>query len=175
AFDPAGRYLYFTSSRVFDPVYDTHFHDYGFPTGTRPQTVTRRADYLPHFDPAHRTKRAPGAPVPDANSTKGETSSEKAGDEKKDDEAAEPVEIDLDGISDRVVAFPQPSGRYGPVVATKTRAFTLSFPVRGALSPAHGNGGGRLEGWAFTAERIEFIADGVHGVGVNHKGTALRS
>jgi len=173
AFDPAGRYLYFTSSRVFDPVYDTHFHDYGFPTGTRPHLVTLRADVPSPFDPAHRTERAPGAPVPDANSTKGETSSEKAGDEKKDDEAAEPVEIDLDGISDRVVAFPQPSGRYGPVVATKTRAFTLSFPVRGALSPANGNGGGRLEAWDFNTEKIEFIADGVHGVGVNHKGTVL--
>ena len=143
SFDPAGRFLYFTSSRVFDPVNDTHFHDYSFPTGTRPHLLTLRADVASPFDPAQRAHRAPGAPPPLDGPAKDDKEDKDGQDEAKKNAEPEPVAIDLDGITSRVVAFPQPAGRYGPVVGAKNRVFTLSFPVRGALG-SDKPGGGRL-------------------------------
>ncbi|HLU53452.1 MAG TPA: PDZ domain-containing protein [Acidimicrobiia bacterium] len=171
SFDPGGRYLYFTSARVFDPVYDTHFHDYGFPTGTRPHLVTLRGDIPSPFDPAQRPLRAPGSPPPVPPRDNGP----KKNDEEEADDSSpspEPVEIDLEGIEDRVVAFPMPSGRYGPVLGAKSRAFVLSFPVRGALSESDGPTG-RLEAWDFNTEKIEQITDGVSSIGVNADGSVL--
>src|SRR5690606_27909712 len=57
SFDPGGKYLYFTSARVFDPVPDSHFHNYSFPTGTRPHLVTLRQDVVSPFDAATRPPR----------------------------------------------------------------------------------------------------------------------
>src|SRR5690606_28579776 len=171
SFDPGGRYLYFTSARVFDPVYDTHFHDYGFPTGTRPHLVTLRGDIPSPFDPAQRPLRAPGSPpsVPPRDNGPKKNDEEEADDSSP---SPEPVEIDLEGIEDRVVAFPMPSGRYGPVLGAKSRAFVLSFPVRGALSESDGPTG-RLEAWDFNTEKIEQITDGVSSIGVNADGSVL--
>src|SRR5690606_4505523 len=99
----------------------------------------------------------------------------KKNDEEEADDSSpspEPVEIDLEGIEDRVVAFPMPSGRYGPVLGAKSRAFVLSFPVRGALSESDGPTG-RLEAWDFNTEKIEQITDGVSSIGVNADGSVL--
>ncbi|HZU72016.1 MAG TPA: S41 family peptidase [Acidimicrobiales bacterium] len=51
SWDPAGRYLYFLSNRVFDPVYDTVYFDLGFPRTGRPYLVTLRPDLTSPLDP----------------------------------------------------------------------------------------------------------------------------
>ncbi|MGA7269827.1 MAG: S41 family peptidase [Acidimicrobiia bacterium] len=168
SFDPAGRYLYFTSSRVFDPVPDTHFHDYSFPNGTLPHLITLRKDIPSPFDPAQRGVRAPGSALDEGSKDK--EGDDKAAQAKKDQ--PQPVEIDLEGIEHRVVAFPQSAGRYGPVVGAKGRVFTVSFPITtpegGADKPS-----GRLEAWDFNTEKIEQIADGVSGVSTTPAGTVV--
>lgn len=165
SFDPGGRYLYFTSSRVFDPVYDTHFHDYAFPTGVRPHLLTLRADVASPFDPAQRSWRAPGTPP-------GGKPKEPDKDKNEEQAAPEPVEIDLDGIESRVVAFPQPSGRYGRVVGAKGRVFTVSHPVTGTLAP-ESKPVGRLEAWDFATEKIEQIAEGVSDISATPGGSVI--
>ncbi|HEX2152759.1 MAG TPA: S41 family peptidase [Acidimicrobiia bacterium] len=170
SFDPAGRFLYFTSSRVFDPVYDTHFHDYGFPTGTRPHLLTLRPDIPSPFDAAQRPTRVPGSPPSDPKLDAQDGKKKEEG--EKEDAKPEPVEIELDGIDRRLVAFPQAPGRYGPVVGAKGRVFTLSFPVQGSLS-SDAAPGGRLEAWDFATEKIEQIADGVSAVASNPAGTVV--
>ncbi|HJR93312.1 MAG TPA: S41 family peptidase [Acidimicrobiia bacterium] len=165
AFDPGGRFLYFTSARSFDPVPDTHFHNYAFPTGTLPHLVTLRADIGSPFEAESRSPRAPGAPPGGAP---------KPPDAKEGDEAPAPeqVEIDLEEIERRVVAFPQTPGRYGRVAAGKGRVFTVSFPVTGSDSD-HDKPTGRLEAWDFNTEKIESITEGVSGVATNPAGTVL--
>ena len=44
SFDPDGNYLYFISARIFDPVYDAHFFQAGFPAGTKPFLIALRDD-----------------------------------------------------------------------------------------------------------------------------------
>ena len=54
SFDPDGKYLYFISYRVFDPVYDNMNFDLGFPRGGRPFLVTLRKDILSPFQNPHK-------------------------------------------------------------------------------------------------------------------------
>lgn len=164
-FDPNGSYLYFTSARVFDPVADTHFHDYGFPNGSRPHLVTLRSDVASPFDPAQRPLRAPGAPVPGQPKHDPET-------EEQELPTPEAVKIDLDDLERRVVAFPQPAGRYGPVAAGKGRVFTVSYPILGSLEPPE-EPVGKLEAWDFATEKIEEVAEEVRGVETNQAGTVV--
>ncbi len=163
SFDPGGKYLYFTSGRVFDPVYDTHFHDYSFPTGTRPHLLTLRADVGSPFDPARRPARVPGAPP---------AGKHPGNDKDQDESGPEPVEIDVEGLESRVVAFPQPSGRYSRVVGAKGRVFTVFYPVTGSLTP-DSKPTGRLEAWDFNTEKIEQIAEGVSAVSSTAAGTVI--
>ena len=63
-FDPEGRYLAFLSARVFDPVPDVHFHDYGFPRAALPMLIPLKADARSPFSVIARDPRPPGPPAP---------------------------------------------------------------------------------------------------------------
>ncbi len=58
AWDPQGNYLYFISTRDFDPVYDALQFDLSFPQAQRPFVVTLRPDvhnpFTPKPKPVHR-------------------------------------------------------------------------------------------------------------------------
>jgi tricorn protease len=166
SFDPGGRFLYFTSARVFDPVADSHFHEYAFPTGTRAHLVTLRSDIGSPFDPEARPPRAPGAPP-------GGAPKPPDGQNGDDSGTPEAIDIDLEGIETRVVAFPQSPGRYGRVVGAKGRVFTVSYPISGSLTEGDDKPTGRLEAWDFNTEKIEAIAEGVSGVASNPSGTVV--
>jgi len=127
SFDPDGAYLYFIGYRVFDPVSDSLQFELAFPKGARPYAVTLRA-----ADPSPFVA-APRAPVSAAVEAKRE-----ADDEEKPD-LPTPVEIDLDGLADRIVPFPVPEGRYNRVCGIKGKAlFTLS-PIEGERGGGFGD------------------------------------
>ncbi len=182
AFDPEGRWLYFVSWRVFDPVYDSHYFDLGFPRGSRPFLVTLRKDVCSPFSSALRAPRSPAKPCEPC--VKPPESSGKPADVAKtvdapgkpaDADAASrgpapaaiaDVRIDLDGIEDRVEAFPVPEGRYGRVLGAKGRALFTSFPHEGSLEQNWATFGeppakGKLEAWLFDAQKAETVADRV--------------
>jgi tricorn protease len=124
AFDPKGRYLYFLSARVFDPSYDTLQFAMSFQRGTRPYLVTLRKDLEHPF-------------VARPRPLSGEDADARAPAEGGTDAAAattEPVRIDLDGIEDRVVAFPVPEGQYRQIAATADKVYFTNAPIRGELS-----------------------------------------
>ncbi len=168
AFDPGGKYLYFLSYRDFDPVYDNLHFDLNFPWGMRPYLITLRADLPSPFIPV---PRAPGQ----ESSNSSEKSKEKPTDaeDEKDQTSAEGeqlVEIDLDGIIDRLVAFPVPDGRYGQVrgikVKDKFKVLFSSFPVEGSLGQTWLPGGpppakGKLEVYDFEEQEREVLVRGI--------------
>ncbi|MCZ6598219.1 MAG: PDZ domain-containing protein [Planctomycetota bacterium] len=116
AFDPEGKYLYFLSRRIFDPVYDSQYFDLGFPRGAIPCLVPLARDVPSPFDAATREPRRPRAVSP-------------RGKEK----GPVQVVIDLEGIQDRVVAFPVDEGRYERILGGRGRVFFTSLPVEGSL------------------------------------------
>jgi len=110
-FDPGGRYLYFLSARVFNPVYDKLHFDLGFPKGMRPYLVTLRKDL-----PSPFVGKAKSADAEDAGGP-----------------AAPEVVIDFDGIADRIEPFPVEEGIYQQINATRDKVFFASLPVEGSL------------------------------------------
>lgn len=119
-FDPDGKYLYFLSTRDFNPIYDSMQFDLGFPNAVRPFALPLRSDIPSPFVPA---------PKPVVH---------RALEDKKEElpttEPA-PIGIDFDGIDDRVIGFPVDEGRYGQIEAVKGRALFSWFPTRGSIAP----------------------------------------
>ena len=116
--DPEGKYLYFISSRDFNPVYDALQFDLSFPQATRPYAIALRGDIPSPFV-------AKPAPIhKDHKDDDGE-------DDKKKGGRAERIAIDFDGIQGRIIAFPVEEGNYAELVAAKGRVLFTKFPVKG--------------------------------------------
>ncbi len=115
AWDPLGRYLYFLGVRYLDPVYDTVTFDMGFPQAHRPYAVMLA-----------KTQPSPfvGAP-PNKPAGEGKDSAEGKADGPR------PVQIDFEGIEDRVVPFPVAEGQYRELAALEDKVLWLKFPVQG--------------------------------------------
>ncbi len=168
-FDPAGRYLAFLSWRVFNPVVDGAFFDFGFPKGCRPYLVTLAADTASPFRAEHREPRPVGGPptppgngAPNGNQEKGEP---------------DPVTIDLDGIGDRIVETPFPEARYTGIAAAKGRLLVSSIPVTGALG-AHWSSSapgpkGLLQAYDFAKAKVEKVVDGISSFTTSMDGSAI--
>ncbi len=182
SFDPEGRYLYFVSWRVFDPVYDGHYHDYGFPRGGRPHLVTLRATEPSPFSATQRQPRAPGQPAGPGEGRKQarRRTSQVDGRGRRVHQGAKrtpEVEIDFDGIEDRVVAFPVAEGRYGRVLGARGRVLFTSYPVEGTLAQPAPDGPpepkGKIEAWDFAQEKVEPVMEGVLDMTVSMDGKVL--
>ena len=117
-FDPEGRYLYFLSYRVFNPVYDNLDFDMNFPRGMRPYAISLRKDLPNPFEPS---------PLPEAAR---KALARKATDEPSDAQLRPGrVAVDWEGIEDRVVALPVPEDKYEQLLATHDKIFFTSLPV----------------------------------------------
>jgi tricorn protease len=127
SWDPDGRYLYFISRRSTNPII-------GFPDYTNVEAKNSRPYMiLLRKDVKNPLAKLEGLPPEDGDKDKKEKEKkggkEKDADEDKDEIA--PVEIDFDGLSERVVEFPVPRGRYFGVNATSKNVFYVSAPVKG--------------------------------------------
>ncbi|MDE2481916.1 MAG: PDZ domain-containing protein [bacterium] len=123
AWDPEGKYLYFISTRDFNPVYDALQFDLSFPQAQRPFVVTLRADVPSPFVPKPR-------PLHRDHDHDGDDDDKK---HAKDERVR--VEIDFDEIAGRVLGFPVDEGEYGQLIAVKGRVLYTRFPVTG-IRPA---------------------------------------
>ncbi len=143
AFDPEGRYLYFTSARHFQPA----FGGYDMrPFWTRQDGLylaTLKADAADPFAPESDEVAVKEAAAAKGKEKAGARDKDKGKDKQKDkngDEAAapRPVDIDLDGIGLRIVALPVGNGNYGDLRAAAGKLFYLDRP---ALPPPPDEGG----------------------------------
>jgi tricorn protease len=139
SFDPDGRYLYFLSDRILNPVWDDLQFDLSFPKAVLPCLVTLRKD----------------TPSPFL-----ETASDEKDDGPKDKELK--IEIDFDDISSRILAFPVQEGRYSGIAGLKKKAMWLSFPVAGAMAQGSTlEPDGALEAFDFKKLKVETLGSGV--------------
>ncbi|GAP37860.1 S41 family peptidase [Piscinibacter sakaiensis] len=141
AFDPAGRYLYFLSARSFDPVADAVNFDFGFPRAVRPYLVALQAGGPPPFDAPPRGLQAEPPAAATATAT------------------APALAIDLEGLAERVAAFPVPEGRYGRIagVAGGKVVWTLRPVVGTHGRGGHPDGAGPLQQFDFASGRVETL------------------
>lgn len=147
AWDPDGKYLYFISTRDFNPVYDALQFDLSFPQASRPFVVTLRADvpspFVPQPKPIHHNHHEH---------------------ERMNNKPHKPadVEIDFDGITGRVLGFPIDEGEYGQIVAVHERVLFTRFPVKG-IKPTRredldDEDRGTLLAYDFDQQRVASVA-----------------
>ncbi len=201
SWDPEGRYLYFLSYRVFDPVYDSLYFDLGFPRAVRPYLVTLNADEPSPFvprpkgmggatpkaaepaaapaadtEPPARTKTADKKPAKPAKAAK-TTKATKAANATEGTAATAggpaPLRIDLEGISRRVVPVPVPEGRYSQVAGIKGKILFTSWPVQGSLGRDGGGPRGTLEVYDLSEQRHEVLTGGINSFEVSRDGQTL--
>ena len=164
AFDPQGKYLYFLSYRQFDPVYDGLQFDLGFTYGMRPYLVTLQEDLPSPFLPRLAEEQG---------ENEKETSQEKQGEDQ-----VQPVHIDLDRISERILAFPVPDGRFGSIMGSKDgKPIYSRFPVEGALSQdffdTRPQAKGALCVYDFDEQKEEKIIDSITDFHLSRDGETL--
>lgn len=175
SFDPDGRYLYFLSYRVFDPVYDQLYFALMFPRTVRPHVVTLRPDEPSPFAPKPRglgeDTRDDGDDGADGADRRSKRST--GGDKAR----RQRVDIDFEGIADRVLAFPVPEGRYSQVHGIRGKVLFTSFPVSGSLRQdwfdIDEEPKGKLEVYDFAHQRHDTLVEGINGFRVAADGKTL--
>ncbi|HPQ39048.1 MAG TPA: PDZ domain-containing protein, partial [bacterium] len=163
AFDPEGKYLYFLSARMFDPVRDVLDFGYSFPRGVIPMALPLRREFLNPFEAQPESPCDSDAKSEDvakkAEST-GDAGESASGDEKQ----PEPVIIELEDIAARAVAMPVIDGRFEDLKVTAGKVWMLEYPISGTLSdrwPPEPSRGGALDYWDLKAQNRESYASGV--------------
>jgi len=160
-FDPEGKFLYFLSYREFDPVYDNLHFDLGFPRGVRPYLVLLGRDMLSPFMPVPKPREDK-----DAKKDGGAASGSTPGVEGKEKPEVKVV-IDLEGITERVLAFPVPDGRYQQLEALKGKVLFTTVPVEGTLKAPPWQGSpeppakATLEVFDFETQKSETLVSGI--------------
>jgi tricorn protease len=153
AWDPEGKYLYFIGQRDYNPVYDELQFDLNFPMGSRPFAIALRKDVPSPFIP---TRKAPESEAAQAQ--------EKA-EAERTPPTKEPIEIDLDSIERRAIAFPVPEGKYARIQGIKGKALFSSFPVEGTRTPSwydtSAPAKGALDVYDFEKQKQERLIDGI--------------
>ena len=133
SWDPSGNFLYFLSARELEPTYDSGRFGLSFHGIHRPHAIALRADVpnplLRELRPPHDSDSSSGGSDYEDDSEDDETSED---DESEDDpDAPEPIEIDFEGLPERVVALPMPAGRYGHLTALDDGKFmVIKYPSR---------------------------------------------
>jgi tricorn protease len=146
--DPAGGYLYFLSARIFDPVPDDLFFEFGFPRAAKPFALPLRPDIRSPFQPPPRPVAPPSTADPVARSG-----------------APPTTDVDVADIARRAVPFPVPTGRYRGISAVPGKVLLLSADIHGALEdgalwdpppPAH-----TLASFDLAEQRLETLVSDV--------------
>jgi tricorn protease len=124
--DPEGRYLYFLSDRAANPVLDRRDEENVEIKATRPFLLVLQKDGK---NPFANTAGMPPRPG-EADKKPDDKKDDKKPDDKKP-KVAKPIRIDFDGLGDRDVAFPVPTGNYRSLTATGKAVFYAEAPFRG--------------------------------------------
>ena len=91
----------------------------------------------------------------------GEASDEK---DEKSEKESKPITIDLEGISQRVVAFPYPRGHYGQIAGIEGKAIFTAFPSQersGPFDDDSGSARGTLHAYDFKEQKKERLVSGI--------------
>ena len=171
AWDPDGKYLYFLSYREFNPVYDALHFDLGFPSAMRPLLITLQKTlgnpFVPEPRPLEEEKdKDDGREQDEASGEKGE----------KSEKESKPITIDIEGISQRVVAFPYPRGHYRQIAGIEGKAIFTSYPSREVSGPFDDDTGrakGTLHAYDFKEQKKETFVSGIDDFQLSRDGKTL--
>ncbi len=169
AFDPEGKYLYFLSNCISNPHLDWSELSYTLDKRTMPCLVTLKPETASPFAAEADPKSEDEKPWEKGNK---DDDKDKDGDDKK----VTAVEIDFDGIADRVVQFPVSAGNYFSLRAVKEKVFFLSVENKGMMWDSEYDDsprGSTLHRFNIKNEKDKVVAQGIRGYDLSQDGKKL--
>ncbi|MEZ4941077.1 MAG: PDZ domain-containing protein [Saprospiraceae bacterium] len=155
-FDRDGKYLYFITNRHFAPNYSEFDNSFIYDKSNLVAAIPLRSD-VPSPVFVQNDTVALKMDKPDE---------EKKDAEKKDSTAVKPVNIDLDGLENRVVILPLPAGNYGNLsVAAGKLLFLTPMEPRPKEGP-----GLALKIFDFEAREVKQVLAGINGYELSANG-----
>jgi len=154
-FDPKGRYLYFLSDRDYNLTFSGYEFNYFYTNPARVYAATLQADGPALLVPKNDEEE----PVEDAAEGEGEED-EKT---KKGDDEPEPLVIDVEGLTERVVALPGSSDNYGALTATE----------KGVIFVQGDGAEAAVKMFFVEDEEVKTLLEGVRAYDVSHDGKKL--
>jgi tricorn protease len=130
-FDPEGKHLYFFSERDLNASLGNFDFSFVYGRTTRVYAVTLRKDLPSPFAPESDEVKPDGGKEEEKGKDAGKEKPAGKGKEEKKEEPkkeVEPLKIDLDGIEDRIAAFPMEAGNLGDLRANKKAVFYVAYP-----------------------------------------------
>ncbi|MGE3912330.1 MAG: PDZ domain-containing protein, partial [Chloroflexota bacterium] len=124
-----------------------------FPMGSRPFAIALRKDVPSPF--------VPGPKAPESEAAQAQEKAEA----ERQPAVRTPIEIDLDGIERRAIAFPVPEGKYERIQGIKGKALFSSKPIEGTRTPSWYDTSAPAKGvvdvYDFETQKTERLLDGV--------------
>ncbi|MFN0244833.1 MAG: PDZ domain-containing protein [Planctomycetota bacterium] len=143
SFDKSGKWLYYASSRTFEPIYSEFDESFVYANTANVMAVPLRGDVKNVFapsDPSEQDDEDESGDEQDADAKKDADTpdaSKAAKDdaEKDSSDAPKPVAIDLEGFEARVIQLPVPAGAIGSLAGGDEKVFYLRGPRAGSAAP----------------------------------------
>jgi tricorn protease len=196
-FDAEGKYLFFCSNRVFEPVYGDMDSTWIYPNSTCLCAVTLRRDLESPLAPrsdeeeikkedTKRKEEKDKAKDADQEKKEGEDKksdenkdADKSGEEKKTAEnkdekskkSVEPVKIDFDGMESRVVELPVQAGNIASIYAVKGKLLFLRRLPAGARRS--GEPTGKLLYYDLKEREEKTVLDGINSWDISADGKKI--
>ncbi len=126
AFDPDGKYLYFTTNRSLSPIYSDIQDTWIYTNTTKLAAVTLTKDEASPLAPKNDT-----VAIKSDDKEKDKKEDKKEDKEKKEEKSKE-LNIDFTNIADRVVVLPPEAGNYSNVEAVSGKVVYLKTPNTGS-------------------------------------------
>ena len=156
AFDPNGQYLYFLSSRTYNPIADTVQIGVTFSRSVKPYLITLQREIgnpffpQPHAPGKHKDSEEGSHPIdqtmmwedkahlggPSEKTSDMQLADEKAGkavQEKREKTPPQDMKIDLEGIENRIIEFPVKESLYEQIIGLSDKVIFTEFPLTGEL------------------------------------------
>ncbi|MEE9230835.1 MAG: S41 family peptidase [Acidobacteriota bacterium] len=166
---PEGKYLYFLSDRYINPHFDRFEFRFIVDEATLPYVAALRADGTLPFAP-----RSDISPSEDENGD----ADRKNGKKKDKKIAIRPIDIDFDGLGERLVQVPVAPGNYSLFSAVDGALYWIHTENRGMIPPDEGKEhprrrGGDLQTYDMKKEKLSKVASGVLGYELSANGEIL--
>ena len=164
-FDPDGQYLYFLSHRSLTPKGDGLCFQYNFTDTTLAYVCCLQSKTTNPF--YHEVSDSDDDAKDDKNEKEGKD--DKDDKNEKDDKTVKAVEIDLDGIAERILPFPVPASSATKLLALsgKVLFITASWADNDA-DCEHDDGAGSVSVYDFKELKFEPLFDGITGAQLSH-------
>ena len=166
-FDPGGKYLFFISQRDYNEVQGNFDFEFSDPKADRVYLVTLRADLPSPFAPMSDEA---GKKTEDTDAKGQDKSTDK--DKKEADDAAKNFRIDLDGIQNRVTAFPMPVSNIVRLQAGKNGVYYATSPIQGLSGVVPGEHSA-IHMYDLKERKDEVLLTGASSFKVSFDGTKL--